>query len=320
VVLVGDEPRLRELVTKHGGPKRGLTIRHATQVITMEDHPSAAAKSKKDSSMRVAFELAHKGQATGEVKAVVSCGNSGAFMACGLFVMKRSRGVDRPAVVTTFPTRNGMCALLDMGLNVECRPQTLAQFAVLGAVFARLRHGKQKPRVGLLSNGAESSKGTDLTLGAHKLLSAPGEKDFEYLGYVEGRDIFSAGIDVVVTDGFTGNVVLKTAEGVSQFVFDLMRQEVTSSSLGKLGGSLLRGAFTRLKKKLDYAEEGGAPLLGVEGVAVLCHGASSAKAVKNAIRVAVQLVDAELPRAVAESIVRHQPLWPGEVETASQGH
>jgi phosphate acyltransferase len=307
VVLVGDEPRLRELVGKAGGLKSGLTIRHATQVITMEDHASVAAKSKKDSSMRVAFDLVKKGEA----QAVVSCGNSGAFMACGLFVMKRSEGVDRPAVVTTFPTRTGVCALLDMGLNVECRPQTLAQFAVLGAVFARTRHGKARPRVGLLSNGEEASKGTELTREAHKLLSG-GEKDFEYVGYVEGRDIFSGKIDVVVTDGFTGNVVLKTAEGVSQFVFDVMRQEVLATRLGKLGASLLRGAFTRLKKKLDYAEEGGAPLVGVDGVAVLCHGSSNAKAVKNAIRVAAQLVDGGLPQAVVQSIERHQALWPNE--------
>jgi glycerol-3-phosphate acyltransferase PlsX len=274
----------------------------------MDDHASVAAKSKKDSSMRVAFDLVKKGEA----QAVVSCGNSGAFMACGLFVMKRAEGVDRPAVVTTFPTRGGVCALLDMGLNVECRPQTLAQFAVLGAVFARLRHGKARPRVGLLSNGEESSKGTELTRETHKLLSQ-GEKDFEYVGYVEGRDIFSGKIDVVVTDGFTGNVVLKTAEGVSQFVFDVMRQEVTATRLGKLGASLLRGAFSRLKKKLDYAEEGGAPLVGVDGVAVLCHGSSNAKAVKNAIRVAAQLVDGGLPQAVAQSIARHQALWPDEM-------
>jgi glycerol-3-phosphate acyltransferase PlsX len=315
VVLVGDEPRLRELVGKHGGLRPGLTIRHATQVITMEDHPSVAAKSKKDSSMRVAFDLAKRGEA----KAVVSAGNSGAFMACGLFVMKRTRGVDRPAVVTTFPTRHGTCALLDMGLNVDCRPQNLAQFAVLGSVFSRLRHKKERPRVGLLSNGEESSKGTDLTRGTHKLLSSAVDKEFEYVGYVEGRDIFSGEIDVVVTDGFTGNVVLKTAEGVGQFVFDVMRQEVMASALGKLGASLLKGAFSRLKKRVDYAEEGGAPLVGVDGVAVLCHGKSNAKAIKNAIRVAAQLIDGGLPTAVAQSIEKHEKLWPAEPEAASQG-
>jgi glycerol-3-phosphate acyltransferase PlsX len=289
-----------------------LTIRHATQVITMDDHPSVAAKSKKDSSMRVAFDLAKKGEA----KAVVSAGNSGAFMACGLFVMKRTGGIERPAVVTTFPTRGGQCALLDMGLNVECRPATLAQFAVLGSVFAQLRHKKARPRVGLLSNGEESSKGTELTRGAHKLLSSHADKDFEYVGYVEGRDIFSGEIDVVVTDGFTGNIVLKTAEGVGQFVFDVMREEVLRTAVGKLGASLLRGAFARLKKRVDYAEEGGAPLVGVDGVAVLCHGASNSKAIKNAIRVAAQLVDGGLPQAVAQAIEKHSALWPPEISLA----
>ncbi len=315
VVLVGDEPRLAALVKKAGGPKTGLTIRHATQVITMDDHASVAARSKKDSSMRVAFDLAKRGEA----QAVVSAGNSGAFMACGLFVMKRTAGVDRPAVLTTLPSRGGVCALLDTGLNVDCRPQHLAQFAVLGSVFARLRHGKARPRVGLLSNGEESTKGTELTRGAHRLLSAAVDKEFEYVGYVEGRDLFSGEIDVVVTDGFTGNVVLKTAEGVGQFVFEVMRQEVLATRLGKLGASLLRGAFTRLKKRVDYAEQGGAPLIGVDGVAVLCHGGSNAKAIKNAIRVAGQLVDAALPSAVAQSIARHEALWPAEVGTASQG-
>lgn len=314
VVLVGDEPRLRELVGKHGGLRPGLTIRHATQVITMDDHPSVAAKSKKDSSMRVAFDLAKRGEA----KAVVSAGNSGAFMACALFVMKRTGGVDRPAVLTTFPTRGGHCALLDMGLNVECRPQTLAQFAVMGSVFAKLRHGKERPRVGLLSNGEEASKGTELTRTTHKLLSAAVDKQFEYVGYVEGRDIFSGAIDVVVTDGFTGNVVLKTAEGVGQFVFDVMREEVLRTAVGKLGASLLKGAFARLKKRVDYAEEGGAPLVGVDGVAVLCHGSSNAKAIKNAVRVAAQLVDGGLPQAVAQAIDKHSALWPAEV-SAAQG-
>ncbi len=199
-----------------------------------------------------------------------------------------------------------------MGLNVECRPNTLAQFAVLGSVFSRLRHGKARPRVGLLSNGEEATKGTELTRGAHKLLSLPVEKEFEYLGYVEGRDIFSGEIDVVVTDGFTGNVVLKTAEGVGQFVFDVLREEVLRTAVGKLGASLLRGAFTRLKKRVDYAEEGGAPLVGVDGVAVLCHGASNAKAIKNAVRVAAQLVDGGLPQAVSQSIDKHSALWPAE--------
>ena len=170
VVLVGDEARVRgELVRLGADGLDGLTVRHASEVIRMEDHPAVAAKGKKDSSMRVAFDLAKEGK----VDAVVSAGNWGAMLACGLFVMRRLAGVERPGIVTTFPTVNGVCALIDMGANVECRPETLAQFAVLGAVYARLLHGKTRPKVGLLSNGEEAIKGTELTRGAHKLLSAP---------------------------------------------------------------------------------------------------------------------------------------------------
>jgi glycerol-3-phosphate acyltransferase PlsX len=251
------------------------------------------------------------------VGAVVSAGNSGAMLACGLFVMKRLTGVERPGIITTFPTRTGVCALIDMGANVECRPQTLAQFSVLGAVYARLLHHKARPRVGLLANGEEASKGTDLTRGAHKLLSAPVDKDFDYLGYVEGRDIFSGHVDVVVTDGFTGNIVLKTSEGAGAVISEFIRAEIMATTLGKLGALLLTGALRNLKRKLDYAEHGGAPLLGVDGVAVLCHGRSNAKAIKNGIRVAAGFSDAALPKAVADAIAKHAPLWAPELVQAS---
>jgi phosphate acyltransferase len=313
VVLVGDEPRLRAELRKHTVPE-GLTVRHASEVITMEDHPGVAAKSKKDSSMRVAFDLAKRG----DVDAVVSAGNSGAMLACGLFVMKRTAGVDRPGVVTTFPTRVGVCALIDMGANVECRPQTLAQFAVLGSVYARVLHKKKRPRVGVLANGEEAVKGTDLTRGAHKLLeSAAVAKEFEYVGYVEGGDIFTGHVDVVVTDGFTGNIVLKTSEGAAQIIFEMVREEITRGAVNKLGAAILRGAFRRLRERLDVDEAGGAPLVGVDGVAILCHGRASAKAIKNGIRVASSFADAALPHAIAQAIQHHAPLWASEVVQAS---
>jgi glycerol-3-phosphate acyltransferase PlsX len=314
VVLVGDEARLRKELARlemSGAP--GISIHHASDVITMDDHPGVAAKNKKDSSMRVAFELAKRGQ----VDAVVSAGNSGAMMACGLFVMKRLAGVDRPGVVTTFPTKTGVCALMDMGANVECRPQTLAQFAVQGAVYARVLHGKARPRVGVLSNGEEVSKGTDLTRGAHRLLAADGPKDFDYVGYVEGNHIFDGEIDVVVTDGFTGNVVLKTAEGVGQVIMSLLRDEIVRSRMGKVGALLLKNAFRRFKKKVEYDEAGGAPLVGVDGVAVLCHGRSNAKAIKNGVRVAASFAEAALPREIAAAIAKHAALWASEVVQAS---
>ncbi len=312
VVLFGDQARLEDELKRQGGRPEGLTIHHATQVITMHDHPGQAAKSKKDSSMRVAFELAKRGQ----VDAVVSAGNSGAMLACGLFVMKRLRGVDRPGIVTTFPTRTGHCALIDMGANVDCQPRILAQFAVLGTVYARALHGKARPRVGLLSNGEEESKGTELTRATHHMLKQ-GSQDFTYLGYIEGKDIFTGDVDVVVTDGFTGNVVLKTAEGAGQIVFEMLREEILRSNAGKVGALFLRGAFRRLKKRVDYDEAGGAPFIGLDGVAILCHGRSSGKAIKNAVRVAANFAEAALPKAVSEAIERHAPLWATASEASS---
>ena len=306
VVLVGDEARLAQELARHDAVGlEGLTVRHASEVIRMEDHPAVAAKGKKDSSMRVAFDLAKEGA----VDAVVSAGNSGAMLACGLFVMRRLAGVERPGIVTTFPTAGGVCALIDMGANVECRPETLAQFAVLGAVYARLLHGKARPKVGLLSNGSEAIKGTELTRGAHKLLSSPADKDFDFVGYVEGRDIFGGDVDVVVTDGFTGNVVLKTSEGAAAAITAILRREILSTTLGKLGGLLLRPTFKRLRRVLDVDEHGGAPLVGVDGVAILTHGAASARALKNGIRVAASFVESGLTQAIAQAIAHHAPLW-----------
>jgi glycerol-3-phosphate acyltransferase PlsX len=316
VILVGDEARLRGELVRHGAASLdGLSIQHASEVILMEDHPAVAAKGKKDSSMRVAFDLAKEGKA----EAVVSAGNSGAMLACGLFVMRRLRGVERPGIVTTFPTVKGLCALIDMGANVDCRPEILAQFAVLGAVYARLLHGKPRPRVGVLSNGEESVKGTELTRGAHKLLSADVEKDFEFIGYVEGRDIFAGDVDVVVTDGFTGNVVLKTSEGAAAAISAIMKREILSTTLGKLGAFILdrAGVFRRLKRVLDVDEHGGAPLVGVDGVAILTHGAANATAIKNAIRVAGSFVESGLTEAVKQAIGKHAPLWADEAVQAS---
>jgi len=316
VVLVGDEVRVRQELERHGAVAlEGLTVRHASEVIRMEDHPAVAAKGKKDSSMRVAFDLAKERA----VDAVVSAGNSGAMLACGLFVLRRLPGVERPGIVTTFPTVNGVCALIDMGANVECRPETLAQFAVLGAVYARLLHRKPRPKVGLLSNGEEQIKGTELTRGAYKLLSADVDKDFEFVGYVEGRDIFSGDVDVVVTDGFTGNVVLKTSEGAAAAINAIMKREILSTTMGKLGALLLRGAFKRLKRTLDVDEHGGAPLVGVDGIAVLTHGAASARAIKNGIRVAASFGDAALPEAVKVAIAKHAALWSEEAVQAQSG-
>jgi phosphate acyltransferase len=306
VVLVGDEPRLRAELVAAGANNGRIAIRHAAEVITMDDAPSMAVKQKKKSSMRVCFDLVK----TGEADAVVSAGNSGAMMACGLFVLGRLPGVERPAIVTTFPTKAGECALLDMGANVDPKPSVLAQFGVLGAVYARLLHGKPRPKVGLLSNGSEEHKGTALTREAHQILARvdarSGSAAFEYVGYVEGRDIFKGEVDVVVTDGFTGNVVLKAVEGAAETMLGIVREEVARSGLfAKLGAALMTGALRRLKKRTDYAEHGGAPLLGVNGVALICHGGSTAVAMKNAVLVADKFAQIGLGQELTAAVAQH---------------
>ena len=318
VVLVGDEPRLRQELQALGAANEpNIEVRHAAEVITMDDAPSMAVKQKKKSSMRICFDLVK----AGEVDAAVSAGNSGAMMACGLFVLGRLPGVERPAIVTSFPTKTGECALLDMGANVDPKATTLAQWAVLGSVYARMLHGKARPRVGLLSNGSEDHKGTALTRETHQLLargasSRPGAAagggatDFEYVGCVEGRDVFRGDVDVVVTDGFTGNVVLKSVEGAAEVIMAMVREEVgRAGPLARLGAALMMKPLRRLKRRTDYAEYGGAPLLGVDGVALICHGRSNARAIKNAVRVAAKFAQSRLGEETTRAVARHAFLW-----------
>jgi glycerol-3-phosphate acyltransferase PlsX len=321
IILLGDEPLLRAELQRLHATDLDIPIRHCTEVITMRDHPGTAARSKRDSSMRVAFELVRKGEA----QAVVSAGNSGAMLACGLLVLRRVRGLDRPGIAVTMPRLRrtsgaaapdiGQCLLLDTGANVEVKPQTLAQFAVLGATFARLRHiaDGPRPRVGLLANGEEESKGTLLLRETHALLSANPSDDFEYVGFVEGRDLFlwtraGSGVDVVVTDGFTGNVVLKTAEGAGRFIAELLRAEVKRSWLAQLGALLMRPALRSLKQVVDVEARGGAPLLGVDGVVIICHGRSSARAIARAIEVAEEHVNAGLLPALQRAVAQNRAL------------
>jgi phosphate acyltransferase len=318
VILVGDEARLRAELEAVGATREPIVIRHAPEVITMHDPPSMAVKQKKQSSMRVCFDLIK----AGEADAVVSAGNSGAMMACGLFVLGRLPGVERPAIVTTFPTQTGECALLDMGANVDPKPTVLAQFAVFGSVYARMLHGKPHPKVGLLSNGSEEHKGTALTREAHQLLARADAQaqaggggpaaDFTYVGYVEGRDIFKGEVDVVVTDGFTGNILLKSVEGAAEAIMAMVREEVLRSGLlARVGAALMTTALRRMKRRTDYAEHGGAPLLGTGGVALICHGGSSATAIKNAVYVADRFAQSGLGKELTAAVARHAFLWEG---------
>jgi glycerol-3-phosphate acyltransferase PlsX len=280
VVLVGDDSAVRaELRRLSADSLEGLEVRHASEVIEMADAPAHAVRRKKDASLRVGFDLVK----SGECAAVLSAGNSGAMLAAGLFVLGRIDHVERPAILTPFPTARGWAALLDAGANTDPRPLHLVQWALMGRLYAQRVLGIDDPRVGLLSNGTEEGKGTDLTRAAHDALrKAP----LHFLGYVEGRDIFTGEVDVLVTDGFTGNVLLKTAEGAATAIASWMREEAWAGIGGMLGALLMRDAFRRLRARIDYAEHGGAPLLGCKGAVVIAHGSSSAVAMMNAVRAA----------------------------------
>lgn len=312
VVLVGDEPRLRQVLGESGpgAPFERIQIRHAPDTVGMDEAPAIAFRHKKASSLRVCFDMAK----AGEVDAVVSAGNSGALMAGALIVLGRIGAVERPAIAATFPTRTGQCVLLDMGANVDLRPSVLAQFAVLGSTFSRLQHKKPRPRVGILSNGTEEQKGTVVTREAFKLLNrmtaGKADSEFEFLGYVEGRDIFKGTADVVVTDGFTGNVLLKGCEGLVEWISEAMREEVMRGNfIEKLGAWLMKPALRRFRHRSDYAETGGAPLVGVDGVVIVCHGGSDARAIRNAVLTAGEHATIDLRSEIRRAMSAHEFLW-----------
>ena len=298
ITLVGDTGRISAELARHNTRGLDITIKNATEVVGMHDSASDAVRKKRDSSIRVAFDLVKAGEAA----AVVSAGNSGATMAAGMFVLKRLKGIERPAIAQVFPTLQGEAVVLDVGGNVECKPIHLVQFAIMGEVYARHILGITNPRVGLLSNGEEESKGTELTRDAHGILR---EVDFNYTGYIEGRDIFSGDADVVVCDGFVGNVVLKLSEGLAEAVGAMLKEEIKASVLSKIGYLLARPAFKRFKKKVDYAEYGGAPLLGIDGVGMICHGGSNVKAIKNAIHFAHDYADKKINQRMAEKLLEN---------------
>ncbi len=286
VILVGDRDVIQEHVGRHKLEGVPISIRHASQSVEMDDSPSVALRRKKDSSMRVALELVKSGGAS----VAVSAGNSGAFMAKSMMVLRLLPGVERPAFSTMLPNlAGGRTVVMDVGANVDCQPINLVQFAVMGEVFAHQILDIPKPRVGILSNGHEPGKGTDLTRKAHQMLSEI--ESINYIGYVEGRDLFTGSVDVVATDGFTGNVVLKTSEGLAKAMSQILKDELQANWLRKLGYIFARGAFKALKQRTDYREVGGAPLLGINGASIICHGSSNAKAIVNAIKGGVDFAE-----------------------------
>lgn len=309
VVLVGLQQSLEKELARH--PTQSLiTIVSASEVVSMDESPSAALK-KRDSSMTVAFQLMKRG----EVSAVVSAGNSGAFMATGMFVLGNLLRVDRPAILVVVPTPGKGTVIIDAGANVECKPRHLVQFALMGSIYAEQVLGIPRPRVGVLSNGEEEGKGTDLTRSVREQLSST---PLNCIGYVEGRDISSGTVDVVVTDGFTGNVTLKTMEGVAGFVVKTLKEAFQQSILSRLGVVLCRGAIRSAFNRLDYAEYGGAPLLGLEGVTIIAHGGSNPKAIKNAIRMARETVTHDVNRHMVKALEELRELWGDQGENLTR--
>ena len=290
IVLVGDETVLRAELSAQGVD---LPVHHAPDTIRMEDH-AADVRRRRESSVMRAMRLVKDGEAS----ACVSVGHSGATMAAALFVLGRLGGVERPAILANIPTKAGFTALIDAGANADCRPSYLQQFAVMGSTYARLFYGLPEPSVGLISIGEEAEKGNGLTREAHKLLqTTPG---IRFFGNVEGRDLLRGTTDVVVADGFTGNVMLKLAEGEAKVIFGWVRDALTSGVLTKLGAALVRPALRGVAARLDPSEYGAQPLLGVGGYAFIGHGSSDGKAVENALKTAQRAVTAELvPKLVA---------------------
>lgn len=291
IAIVGQRESLQPLLRD----RRGLELVDATQVIAMDEHPAQAVRRKPDSSISVCARLCRESQAEGWV----SAGNSGAVMAAALFIQGRLEGIDRPALGSVVPTATGFAYFLDVGANVDARPDFLVQFAQMGSTYSERMFHVLHPRVGLLSNGEEPGKGSELVKETYSRLEGAG---LNFIGNVEGKDVFAGKADVVVADGFVGNVAIKMAEATAEFLFRTMREEIPKSLAGKLGGLLIRPRIQQIRARLDWREFGGAPLLGIDGVAVVAHGRSDALAIKNAIRVARDAVENGLVANIRQAV------------------
>ena len=279
VLLVGRESVLRRELAQRGATSRGIEVVDAPDVVSMDDSPTAPVRAKRQSSLAVSAKLVRDGRAV----AFVSAGNTGAAMVTAKLTLGAIEGVERPALAALLPGINQQTLILDAGANVDCKPQHLMQFGIMGHFYSQAVMGVARPRVGLLSIGEEEGKGNDLTCEAFRLLTGTG---INFIGNVEGRDVYAGTVDVVVCDGFVGNVVLKVSEGLGEMVFGLLKREAKKSALSAAGFLLAKSAFTGFKQRVDYAEVGGAPLLGVRGACLVGHGRSNPKAIRNALRFA----------------------------------
>jgi len=295
VILVGDENSIkRELDSKRYLPNR-ISIKHASQVVGMDEAPAAAIRKKRDSSIGRAIELVKNGEAD----AMVSAGHSGVVMATALLFLRTSPGVDRPAIATIMPTLKAPFVLIDAGANLYCKPENLYQFGLMGSAYCSAIFGRTEAKVALLSIGEEDTKGNELTKESFKLLK---KADINFIGNVDGKDIFTGIADVIVCDGFTGNVVLKISEGLADAIVKILKREIAEQSAGRIAYLLMKSALISFKKKTDYDEYGGAPLLGINGTCIISHGRSSAKAIKNALRVAADFSEKRVYEVIASKI------------------
>jgi glycerol-3-phosphate acyltransferase PlsX len=299
IILVGPEDKLKSRLQALGSDIRAVRLVHAPDTITMDDKGlKLALKAKRKgskTSMAIGMDMVHSGQAD----AFVTAGNTGGALATAYFRLGTIPGIERPALTGLFPVKDGVCVVLDIGANPECRAENLLQFAVMGAIYATKMRGVTNPRIGLLSNGEEAGKGNELVKAAYPLLEA---SDLNFIGNVEGKELFGGQADVVVTDGFTGNILLKASEAVAKLLTDIIRQEMMGSLRTKLGGALAKPAFSKLKRMLDPAEVGAAPLLGIDGLVFVGHGRSDARALVSAIRTARQAVETNLLVEIQDAI------------------
>ncbi len=302
IILVGKSDEIQKELAKHKTSGLAIDIAHASDVVHMEDKPSDILRRKKDASIQVACRLVKEGQADG----VVSAGHSGASVACAMFVMGRIPGVDRLALATILPSEQNPTLLLDVGANVDCKPYHLFQFALMGNALAKTVMNRATPKIGLLSIGEEEGKGNTLVKEAYDLIKLANNLNF--VGNVEGRDIFTGDVDVIVCDGFVGNVALKLSEGLGSSISRMLKRALLSNISAKLGTLLARGALSRFARFMDYAEYGGAPLLGVNGVAIVSHGKSNSKAMTNATKMAADFVRKGTNELLVQAISANEEL------------
>lgn len=303
VLLVGDEQTVRAELAKQDTRGVAHDVVHASEVALMGEKPSDILRRKKDASIQVACRLVKDGQADG----VVSPGHSGASVACGMFIMGRVAGVERPALASVMPTEKTPTIVIDVGANVDCKPHHLFQFGLMADAYAKDILGRDKPSIGLLSIGEEEGKGNTLVKEAYEIFKMA--RNVNFMGNIEGRDLFTGSVDVVVCDGFVGNVALKLSEGLSMSLSRILKRELLGSTLAaKLGTFLAKGAFGRVARFVDYAEYGGAPLLGLQGIVIVCHGKSNAKAISNATKMAAVFVEKRTNERLIANISANEEL------------